>query len=215
MSGDDSATTSGKENDVLLEKNQKFLKINLAQTGETAGNYKLTDISFEFETIEGEELAKTVKSDYQTGRQLWYDHTTLLKTLEWKKDSEKQTIDMNIPRKSMRGVVLLFTKKNPTDSEEFLNANIERVSVSVEGNPNSVYSKGLTKSEIYNEARRFFGKAKDVNNDNLSKLKFLKDKYALVGLSECSPEYSSKSINSQRASTFFATSLLSLMEVFR
>ena len=80
----------------------------------------------------------------------------------------------------MRDVVLLFTKKNSTDSEEFCNAEIEHVKVSIEGNPNSVYSQGLTRSEIYNEARRFFGKAKDVNNDNLSKLNFLKDKYALV-----------------------------------
>ena len=212
MSGDDSATTSGKDNDVLLEKNQKFLKIKLgkilegygpyapydmsdveyrvklpesskvllAQTGQSIGTNKLTDISFEFETIEGEELAKTVKSEYEAGRQLWYDHTTLLKTLEWRKDGTRETIDINIPRKSMRGVVLLFTKKNPTDSEEFFNAKIEHVKVSIEGNPNSVYSQGLTKSEIYNEARRFFEKAKDINNDNLSKLDFLKNKYALV-----------------------------------
>ena len=212
MSGDDSATTSGKDNDVLLEKNQKVSKIRLgkilegygpyapydmsdveyriklpesskvllAQTGEKIGTYKLTDISLEFETIEGEKLAKQVKSEYEAGRQLWYDYTTLLKTLEWKKDSTRQVIDINIPRKSMRGVVLLFTKENPADSEEFYNAEVEKVKVSIEGNPNSVYSQGLIKSEIYNEARRFFGKAKDVNNDNLSKLDFLKNKYALV-----------------------------------
>ena len=80
----------------------------------------------------------------------------------------------------MRGVVLLFTKKNPTDSEEFYNAEIEHVKVSIERNQNSVYSQGLIKSEIYNEVRRFFGKAKDINNDNLSKLDFLKNKNALV-----------------------------------
>ena len=212
MSGDDSATTSGKDGDVLLEKNQKVLKIKLgkilegygpfapydmshveyriklpesdkvllAQTGETIGTYKLTDIKLEFGTIEGKKTANQVKSEYQVGRQLWYDYTTLLKTLEWKKDSTREVIHVNIPRKSMRGVVLLFTKKNPTDSEEFYNAEIEHVKVSIKGNPNSVYSQGLTRSEIYNEARRFFGKAKDVNNDNLSKLNFLKDKYALV-----------------------------------
>ena len=184
MSGDDSATTSGKEKDVLLEKNENFLKIKLgkilegygpyapydmshveyriklpepskvllAQTGEKIGTYKLTDIKLGFETIEGEELANQVKSEYKAGRQLWYDLTTLLKTLEWKKDSTNQVIDVNIPRKSMRGVVLLFTKKNPTGSEEFYNAEIELVKVSIEGNPNSVYRRGLTRSEIYNEA---------------------------------------------------------------
>ena len=155
-------------------------KVLLAQTGQKIGTYKLTDINLEFETIEGEKLAKQVKSEYEVGRQLWYDHTTQLKTLEWKKDSTRQVIDVSIPRKSMRGVVLLFTKNNPMDSEEFYNAEIENVKVSIEGNPNSVYSLGLTMSEIYNEARRFFGKAKDINNDNLSKLDFLKNKYALA-----------------------------------
>ena len=212
MSGDDSATTSGKDDDVLLEKNQKVLKIRLgkilegygpyapydmsdveyriklpesskvllAQTGQKIGNYKLTDINLEFETIEGEKLAGQVKSEYQTGRQLWYDYTTLFKTLEWKKDSTREVIDINIPRKSMRGIVLLFTKKNPTDSEEFYNAEIENVKVTNEGNPNSVYSQGQKRSQVYDEARRFFGKASDINNGNLTKLDFLKNKYALV-----------------------------------
>ena len=113
----------------------------VAQTGQKIGNYKLTDINLEFETIEGEKLAGQVKSEYMTGRQLWYDYTTLLKTEEWKKDSTRKSIDINIPQKSMRGVVLLFTKKNSTDSEEFLSAEVESVKVSIEGNPNSVHSR--------------------------------------------------------------------------
>ena len=89
MSGDDSATASGKADNVLLEKNQKNVKIKLgkileghgpyapykmsdveyrirlpeaskilvAQTGQSVGTYKLTNMSLEFETIEGEDLA--------------------------------------------------------------------------------------------------------------------------------------------------------------
>ena len=42
-------------------------------------------------------------------------------------------------------------------------------------------SQGLEKSDVYDEPRRFFGgTTKENNNDNLSKLEFLKDKYALV-----------------------------------
>ena len=210
MSGDDSATTSGKADDVLLEKNQKILKIKLgkileghgpyapydvsdveyrtklpeaskvmvAQTGQSVGSYKLTDMNLEFETIEGEELAKSVKKEFETGRQLWYDYTTLLKTLEWRKDSTRE--DINIPRKSMKSIVLLCMRKTTTDSEEFYNAEVEKVKVTIEGNPNSVYSQGLVRSEVYDEARRFFGTTTDASNDNLSKLEFLKNKYAIV-----------------------------------
>ena len=80
----------------------------------------------------------------------------------------------------MKSIVLLCTKKTPTDSEEFYNAEVEKVKVTIEGNPNSVYSQGLVRSEVYNEAKRFFGTTTDASNDNLTKLEFLKNKYAIV-----------------------------------
>ena len=136
-------------------------------------------MNLEFETIEGEELGKSVKDGFDLGRQLWYDYTTLLKTLEWRKDSTREVIDINIPRKSMKSIVLLCTRKNLTDSEEFF-AEVEKVKVTIEGNPNSVYSLGLVRLEVYDRARRFFGTTTDANNDNLSKLEFLKNRYAIV-----------------------------------
>ena len=90
------------------------------------------------------------------------------------------TYNVNIPCRSMKAVVLLFTKPDSTDSKEFLNPKIKEVSVTIEGVPNSVYSQGLTKSEIYEEARRFFGKTSGSCNENVDKLSFLKSKYALV-----------------------------------
>ena len=39
MSGDDSATTSGKDNDVLLEKNTKVLKIRMGKILQGHGPY--------------------------------------------------------------------------------------------------------------------------------------------------------------------------------
>ena len=212
MSGDDSATTSGKDDDVLLEDYQKTLKIKLgkilegygpyapyemqdfeyrikfpesseimvAQSGQKIRTYKLVDIFLEFETILNKEFANKVKTEYISGRQLWYDHITLLKSVDWKKDSVREDISVNIPCRSMKAIVLLFTKPNSTDSEEFLNPKIKKVAVSIEGKPNSVYSQGLTKSKIYEEARRFFGKTTNSCVDNLDKLSFLKNKYALV-----------------------------------
>ena len=129
ISKDDSATTANKDDDVMMVKNQEFMKIKLgkilvghgpyapydmsdveyriklpesnkimnAQSGDSVGDYKLTDINLEFETIEGEELATSVKDGFEVGRQLWYDYTTLLKTLEWSKSSTREVININIP----------------------------------------------------------------------------------------------------------------------
>ena len=155
-------------------------EILVAQTSQKVADYRLSDMNLEFETIEGESLAKSVRSVFVNTRDLWFDYTTLLKTLEWRKDSTREVIDINIPRESLKAVALLCTQKKPTDSEEFYNAEVESVKVTIEGNPNSVYSQGLKRSQIYEEAKRFFGTQKDKTNDNLTKLNFLKSKYALV-----------------------------------
>ena len=163
MSGDDSATTSGKDDDVRLEKNQKILKIKLgkvleghgpyapygmsdveyqiqlpesseimlAQTGQKVGRYKLTNMNLEFETIEGEELAANVRGVYVIGRDLWFDYTSMYKREEWLKNSTTESITINIPRDSVKETVLLCTRKNPADSEEFFNAKVEKVKVTV------------------------------------------------------------------------------------
>ena len=212
MSGDDSATTSGKDDDVLLEDYQKVLKIKLgknlegygpyaqygmqdfeyriklpesseimvAQTGQKIGNYKLENLFLQFETIPNKDLANKVRAEYSFGRQLWYNHITLLKSVVWKKDSVREDISVNIPCRSMKAIILLFTKPNSKDNEEFLNPKINKVAVSIEGKANSVYSQGLTKSRIYEEARRFFGNNTNACVDNLDKLSFLKNKYTLV-----------------------------------
>ena len=212
MSGDDSATTSGKAKDVLLEKNNKVLKIKLGkvleghgpyasygmtdveyriklpktdeilvpQTGQKVADYKITDINLEYETIEGEALSQRVREDFIIGRDLWHDYVTLFETTTWPKESTKESVKINIPFSSMKAVVMLFKRKDPTDSEEFFNAEVEYVKVTIEGNSNSVYSESLTENEVYNEATRFFGSLKDTSNDNLSEIDFLENKYALV-----------------------------------
>ena len=91
-------------------KRPEAIKIMNAQSGESVKGYKLTqslNLNLEYETIESEELAREVKSQYEIGRELWYDYTTLLKTLEWSKTSTREVIDINIPRKSMKGIILL------------------------------------------------------------------------------------------------------------
>ena len=132
----------------------------------------------EYEIIESECLVREVKDQYNIGRSLGYDYTTLLKTLSRKKDSTREVIDVNIPRKSMKAIVLLFSKADAEDSENFPFANLTRVNVTVEGNPNDIYSEGLAKRDMYDEARRFFGNG--LKTSFVSRRKFYNDKFACV-----------------------------------
>ena len=158
---------------ITLPQSKKIMK---AQDGEDIGEYKLTDLHLEYEIIESEDLVREVKDQYNVGRSLSYDYTTMLKTLPWNKSSTREVIDVNIPGKSMKALILLFTKKDAGDSEEFTYPGLTRVNVTVEGNPNDLYSEGLASRDMYDEfeARRFFG------SSYVSRRKFYTDKLACV-----------------------------------
>ena len=139
---------------ITPSKSKKIMKV---QDGEDVGEYKLTDVHLEYEIIESEDLVREVRDQYAVGRSLGYDYTTLLKTLPWSKSSTREVINVNISRKSMKAVVLLFTKKDAGDSEEFVFPELTNVDVTMEGNPNDIYTEGLAKRDTYWEAVRFFG----------------------------------------------------------
>ena len=141
------------------------------------------EMRLDYEIIESEQLASNVRGGFNLGRSLGYDYTTLLKTLPWSKDSIRKVIDINIPRKCMKAVVSLFTKKDAGDSEEFVFPNSTRVDVTVEGNPNDIYSNGLAKRDMYRKAVRFFSKTeceKYLGTNCASRLKYYTDKFACV-----------------------------------
>ena len=146
--------------DITLPKSEKIMK---AQANEETGTYRLTDLQLEYDVIQSEGLANSVKGTYNTGRSFPYNYSTLLKTLPWAKGSIREVIDINIPRKSMKAVVLLFTENGYEDSEHFPFPNLTKVAVTVEGRPNDIYSRGLEKIDMYDEAVRFF------NNDDCEK----------------------------------------------
>ena len=68
----------------------------------------------------------------------------------------------------------MFTKSEAGDSKNFPFAGLTKVNVTVEGNPNDVYSEGFAKRDMYDEARRFFG------SSYVSRRKFYTDKFACV-----------------------------------
>ena len=79
----------------------------------------------------------------------------------------------------MKAIVLLFTG----DSERFVFPNLTRVNVTVEGNPNDIYSEGLAKRDMYREAVRFFSSAeceKYLGTNCVTRRKYYTDKFACV-----------------------------------
>ena len=154
-------------------------EIMVAQTGQTLGNYSLEDLELEYETIDNQYIAESASSLYTTGRSLSYEHLTVMKTVSWTAASTFINENINIPRKSIKAIVLFITNTTRKDSEEFLYPNITSVKLTIEGVPNQVHWQGIPKSRFYEEANRLFGSKEDMDQF-ITPQQFYKDKFALV-----------------------------------
>ena len=166
--------------DITLPRSEKIMK---AQTNEEIGEYKLTDMQLEYDVIRSVGLAESIRGTYNIGRSFPYNHVTLLKSPVWRKESEREVIDINVPRKSLKAVVLLFTEKGSKDSEYFPFPNLTSVKVDVQGTPNDIYSAGLAKRDMYDEAVWFFNNddcEKYLGTTSVSCRKYYTDKFACV-----------------------------------
>ena len=151
--------------------------IMVAQISQSVSRYSLEDIKLEYSTIQGSNIYNSALSSYQMERSLIYNHVTMMEQEVWGKDTTMINKTINIPRQSMKYIVMLFKKKTNTDSEEYAFPSIKSVKVTVEGIPNSVYSQGLNMSQLFIEARKVF-----LNNDidTLPITDFFTDKFALA-----------------------------------
>ena len=154
--------------------------IMTAQGGSAVGGYVLENLELEYETIANQDMASEVSGVYSAGRSLSYEHATLMKTSECDKTVTLVNENINLPRKSMKAIVLLFTKKTGrVGSEEYVYPNIEKVKVTIEGNPNMVYSQGIPKNRLYGEAKRLFNQVEDYDMF-ITVQSFYKNRFALV-----------------------------------
>ena len=76
--------------------------------GSETRSYTLENMELEYETITNPELSAEINSKYCTDWSLSYEYVTLMRTEEWNKASTIQNMNINLPRKSMRGIILLF-----------------------------------------------------------------------------------------------------------
>ena len=66
----------------------------------------------------------------------------------------------------MKGILVLFEeeKSYKRDTSKFYNPSIQKVSVTVEGKPNQIYSQGMRSFEQYDEARKYFAEGRLAND---------------------------------------------------
>ena len=99
--------------------------------------YTISNISLEFDTIINASLGSQIRTEYMKSSIL-YDRILRARIIPLDKSDTSFSIDINSPSKSLKGVLLIFTKERSAtkftrDTEEFYNPKITKVEVTVEG----------------------------------------------------------------------------------
>ena len=131
-------------------------------------NYKISDISLEYEIVTHPDLARHVSIDYQN-MALLYDRVLIHRQIGVNKSDKIWNWSFNVPCKSLKGILVLFEEGHSyqRDTSKFYNPKIEKVPVIVKGKHNNQYGQGMRLFEQYDEVYKFFakGKQKDTNTN--------------------------------------------------
>ena len=155
----------------LSEANNLIGSLTTALTGEQT--YSMTNIELQYESIQSSALAP------RASRAFVYDHVHLYKTFTFKDKADTKINEaVNLPRRSMVGIFMLFVKpfgSGQRDSESFYNSELSDVKVTITGVPNKVYSAGMTAGDLYETAQRRFSGDRTI----VTPEQFYTDKYCL------------------------------------
>ena len=123
---------------------------------------------------------------------LLYDSILGHRQLSVNKSDTTWNWSFNMPRKSLKGILVLFEeeKSYTRDTSKFYNPKIQKVSVTIEGKPNQLYSQGMRSFEQYDKICKYFSEGKQKDNytneiqkhlqlHNESVGEYLTDRYAL------------------------------------
>ena len=165
---------------------------DVIKSTDPGATYKISNISLEFDTITNASLASQIRTEYMKSSIL-YDRILRAHIIPLNNSNTSFSVDINSPSKSLKGVLLIFTKERSAtkftcDIEEFFNPKITKVEVTVEGVPNELYAQNMEYRHQYNEIIKHFAEGqlkeagaiqKDLQLQSVNMASFFTDKYAL------------------------------------
>ena len=129
-----------------------------SNTPEATCTYKITNLELEYASIHNEYLAKEAAASYRVRIGFFYENIILHKEFTISKPNDSFINEsVNIPRKSMTGILCLFTESDndgARESEKFVNPNITSIDITIDGMPNQLYSKGMVPTDFWESIKR-------------------------------------------------------------
>ena len=145
--------------DILITLTLNEVKHIISTTIVKDENYELKNIHMEYETVTSKVYADVIREAYQAGTSILCTNVVLYREETVKKSDTLLNININVPRSSLKGVLMLFREEyadGVNDTEEFFNPKVEQIKITVEGMPNLVFSQNYKKYQQYSEICRYF-----------------------------------------------------------
>lgn len=140
--------------------------------------YSLSNLELEYEAIQSGDLFQDAAMSYQVGKGFYYENILLHKSFTIAKKTDSVINQhVNVPRRSLSGILMLFVDPyavGARDSEKFVNPDITKIEVNIDGMPNKLYSKGMLQTDTWGSVIRRYGLS-----DNITLEGFYSDKYAV------------------------------------
>ena len=138
-------------------------------------SYTIKNICLEFDTVSDTELARQIGQQTNGKMAILYDRILRHRKMTKNKSDTLWNINLNVPARSMKGILMLFEDPERTNSDHFYNPKITKVEMTIEGVPNQLYSQGMKAYQQWDEINKFFAltSKRDKETDKFAKdLKF-------------------------------------------
>ncbi|XP_057311106.1 uncharacterized protein LOC130648967 [Hydractinia symbiolongicarpus] len=173
--------------DVIKDAGTPAVGSTAAKPADSA--YKITNIALEFDKVNNEALASAMMSRYSR-LALPYERVLRSKVVTIKKADTSYNLQIDTPAKSLKGVLLLFVdpgkvKAYSGANEVFYNPKIEKISITVEGEPNELYTHAMLPKDHLEQIVNLFG-----SHDSKVIGQFFTERYALFVDFRASPDHS-------------------------
>ena len=153
-------------------------------------SYTIKNICLEFDTVSDTELARQIGQQTNGKMAILYDRILRHRKITKNKSDTLWNINLNVPARSMKGILMLFEDPERTNPEDFYNPKITKVEMTIEGVPNQLYSQGMKAYQQWDEINKFFALtskrdketdkfAKDLNFSDTTLEKYLTKRFAL------------------------------------
>ena len=129
---------------------------NVIKSTDASASYTVENISLEFDTVTDTSLTRQLQQSIDGKMVILFDRILLQTMIPKNKKDTVWNIDLNVPSRSMKGILMLFEDPERTSPETYYNPEITKLTMTLGGKPNQLYSQGMKAYHQWYEIKKFF-----------------------------------------------------------